>query len=95
MYRYWLTEDALNIIAPQERCALLHLDSDKEWSDFIERFWHRRASDPISLENDFRKEHYRRFVFANERLSTDIPGWKTDRGHISVLYGPPDKIKSI
>jgi GWxTD domain-containing protein len=93
-YRYWLTEDAAYIIAPEERCAFLQLGSDKERDQFVEQFWYRRNPDPESFENPFQKEHYRRIVFANNKFGTDIPGWQTDRGHIYIRYGPPDVLGS-
>jgi GWxTD domain-containing protein len=89
-YRYWLTEDAAYIIAPEERCAFLQLRFDGERDIFIEQFWYRRSPDPESFENPFQEEHYRRIIFANNKFGTDIPGWQTDRGHIYIQYGPPD-----
>jgi GWxTD domain-containing protein len=91
-YRFWLTEDVVYIIAPEERCAFLQLRSDEERDIFIEQFWRRRAPDPESLENEFQEEHYRRIVFANDKFGTDIPGWRTDRGHIYIQCGPPDEV---
>lgn len=93
-YRYWLTEDAAYIIAPEERCAFLQLRSDEERDIFIEQFWYRRNPDPESFENPFQEEHYRRIVFANNEFGTDIPGWQTDRGHIYIRYGPADVLAS-
>ena len=90
--RYWLDEDAFYIITPEERCEFLHLETVEERNWFIEQFWHRRASDPVSLDYDFKVEHYRRIVVANEKYGGQLPGWKTDRGRIHVLFGPPDSI---
>jgi len=39
-------------------------------------------------------EHYRRIAYGNEHFSFGIPGWKTDRGHIYILWGPPDEIET-
>jgi len=58
----------------------------------IEQFWHRRASDPISLDYDSKAEHYRRIVFANEKYGGQHSGWKTDRGRVYVVFGPPDSV---
>jgi GWxTD domain-containing protein len=91
-YRYWLAEDAVYIIAPEERCAYLQLSSNEEWDQFIDQFWTRRLSDAESLQNDYEEEHYRRIVFANENFSTTA-GWMTDRGHAYIQFGPPDKIE--
>ena len=90
--RYWLDEDAVYIITPGERCAFLRLETDEEREQFIEQFWIRRAADPISLDYDFKAEHYRRIVFSNEKYGGSLSGWKTDRGRIYVLFGPPDSV---
>jgi GWxTD domain-containing protein len=90
--RHWLDEDAVYIITPEERCAFLHLETDEERNQFIEQFWYRRASDPISLDYDFKIEHYRRIVSANEKYGGQLAGWKTDRGRVYVLFGPADSV---
>jgi GWxTD domain-containing protein len=92
--RFWLTEDVVFIISPEERCAFLHLDTDQERDQFIEQFWSRRAPDPTSLENSFKREYYERIVAANQKFSTQVPGWKTDRGQVYVMCGAPDSIES-
>lgn len=92
-YRAWLTEDVVYIIAPEERCAFLHLETSEERAQFVEQFWLRRSNSE-SPDNDFKDEHYRRILFANEKFSTEIPGWNTDRGYIYVVFGPPDRIES-
>jgi GWxTD domain-containing protein len=93
--RYWLAEDVVYIITPEERCAFLHLNTDEERAQFVEQFWYRRTVDPISLDYDFKTEHYRRIVFANEKYSGQLAGWKTDRGRIYVLFGPPDSVDLV
>jgi GWxTD domain-containing protein len=93
-YRYWLNEDVVYIISPEERCAFLELDSDQQRDIFIEQFWYQRNPDPTSQDNTFRDEHYRRIVFANEKFATEIPGWETDRGRVYIRYGPPDSVVS-
>ncbi len=92
--RFWLTEDAFYIISPQERCAFLLLSTDRERTQFIQQFWARRAPDPTSLDNSFELEHYKRIAFADEKYGERISGWKTDRGRIYILFGPPHSIES-
>jgi GWxTD domain-containing protein len=92
--RFWLTEDVVFIISPEERCAFLHLETDQERDQFVEQFWSRRAPDRTSLENSFKRQHYERIVAANQKFSTPVPGWKTDRGRSYVMFGPPDSIES-
>ncbi|MFZ3332153.1 MAG: GWxTD domain-containing protein [Candidatus Acidiferrales bacterium] len=93
-YKKWLNEDVVYIISPEERSAFLHLQTNEEREQFIEAFWQRRNPDPDSAENTFKEEHYRRIAYANEHYSSGIPGWKTDRGRIYIMWGPPDEIQS-
>ena len=93
-YRQWLTEDVTYIISPDERNAFLQLDTNEESEQFIEQFWLRRSSNPDLPENDFKEEHYRRIAYANEHYASGIPGWKTDRGRMYIMWGPPDEIES-
>jgi GWxTD domain-containing protein len=93
-YRKWLDEDVVYIITPEERSAFLHLATNEEREQFIEQFWQRRNPDPDSADNTFKEEHYRRIAYANEHYSSGIPGWKTDRGRIYIMWGPADEVES-
>ncbi|HEX8837811.1 MAG TPA: GWxTD domain-containing protein [Candidatus Acidoferrum sp.] len=93
-YRQWLTEDVTYIITPEERNAFLQLDTNEEREQFIEQFWLRRSSNPDLPDNDFKEEHYRRIAYANEHYASGIPGWKTDRGRMYIMWGPPDETDS-
>src|SRR6266566_1394904 len=93
-YRQWLTEDVTYIISPEERNAFLQLDTNEEREQFIEQFWLRRSSNPDLPDNDFKEEHYRRIAYANEHYASGIPGWKTDRGRMYIMWGPADEVES-
>ncbi len=93
-YRRWLNGPVGYIITPQERAAFLKLTTDAEREQFIEAFWERRNPNPGSAYNEYKEEFYRRIAYANEHYSSGIPGWKTDRGRIYIMYGPPDEISS-
>jgi GWxTD domain-containing protein len=93
-YKKWLNEDVTYIITSEEKNAFLHLSTNEEREQFIEQFWQRRNPDPDSPENTFKEEHYRRIAYANEHYASGIPGWKTDRGRIYIMWGPPDEIQS-
>jgi len=91
----WLEQDAIGIIiTPAEREAFLKLGTNEERDQFIETFWRNRNPDPDSPENPFKEEHYRRIAYANEHFASGVPGWKTDRGHLYILWGPPDEVES-
>jgi len=93
-YQKWVTEDVVYIITAEEKQAFAGLKADEEREKFIAQFWDRRNPVPGSAENQFRKEHYRRIAYVNDRYKGTIPGWKTDRGRIYITYGPPDEIES-
>ncbi|MGD0732493.1 MAG: GWxTD domain-containing protein [Terracidiphilus sp.] len=91
-YKSWLEQDVPYIISSEETRAFKSLSNDEEREAFIENFWLRRNPSPDSPDNEFREEHYRRIAYANEHFAAGKPGWKTDRGHIYIAYGPPDSI---
>ena len=93
-YKKWLNEDVAYIITDEERAAFKRLSTDEEREQFIEQFWLRRDPTPDTVENEYKEEHYRRIAYANDHYASGIPGWKTDRGRIYLMYGPPDEIES-
>src|SRR5256712_2605529 len=92
--RKWLDEDVAYIITNEERSAFKALKTDEEREQFIEQFWLRRDPTPDTVDNEFKEEHYARIADANERFASGIPGWKTDRGRIYIIWGKPDEIES-
>ncbi len=93
-YSKWLKEDVRWIITDNEREELFGLKNDNARDEFVKEFWERRNPTPGSTHNPFKEEHYRRLAFANEHFAAGIPGWKSDRGHIYIVRGSPDKITS-
>src|SRR5688500_1776914 len=94
-YEAWLNQDVVYIIADEERAAFQKLTSDDELQKFIEQFWLRRDPTPGTTQNEFKEEHYRRIAYANVRFgTTGRSGWRTDRGRMYIVYGPPDEIES-
>jgi len=90
-YKDWLEKDVTYIITDEERKAFKKLETDEERERFIEDFWRRRDPDPDTDENEYREEYYERIAYANEHFASGIPGWKTDRGRIYIMYGKPDE----
>ncbi|HEX8882084.1 MAG TPA: GWxTD domain-containing protein [Candidatus Acidoferrum sp.] len=95
-YSKWLNEDVVYIIEDAERAAFQKLTTDQERAHFVEQFWERRNPAPGSSENKFKEQHYHRLAYANQhfRTASGTPGWQTDRGHMLIVYGPPDEIDS-
>lgn len=93
-YKRWLSTDVDYIITKEEKRAFLALQTDEERENFIENFWRRRDPNPDTEENEYREEYYERIAYANEKFTSGIPGWKTDRGRIYIAWGKPDSIES-
>jgi GWxTD domain-containing protein len=93
-YKKWLDEDVSYIITDEERAAFRQLSNDEERDNFIEAFWQRRDPTPDTEENEFKEEHYQRIAYANEHFAAGVPGWKTDRGRIYIVFGKADEVES-
>jgi len=90
--RVWLMEEVPDIITEEERRAFLELGTAEEREQFIEIFWRNRNPEPESGVNAVKEEHYRRLAYADEHFASGVAGRKTDRGHIYIIWGPPDEI---
>ncbi|MBS1494375.1 MAG: GWxTD domain-containing protein [Bacteroidetes bacterium] len=70
-----------------------NLNTLEEKRKFMYAFWKKRDDSPMTPQNEFKINYFKRMNEANNRFKEDYnPGWKTDRGRIYVQYGPPDQI---
>ena len=53
-------------------------------------FPYHRDPTRYTVANEFKDEHYRRIAYAIDHFTSSVIGWKSDRGRIYVMYGPPD-----
>src|SRR5687767_1768412 len=90
-FKKWLQETVVYIIAPEEKQVFEKLSTPEERDAFVEQFWYRRDPDPKTSANEFKEEHYRRMAYANENFKSGIAGWKSDRGRVYIIHGPPDQ----
>ena len=56
-------------------------------------FWKNLDPSPSTKENELMEEYYRRVAFSIEAFTVGVEGWRSDRGMIYILYGPPDEIQ--
>jgi GWxTD domain-containing protein len=93
-YRKWLEEEVVYIITPKEKEVFLKLENDRERDLFIEAFWKQRDPNPVTPENEFKKEHFRRIAYANQWFGRDSPGpgWRSAMGRIYIMLGEPNSI---
>ncbi|MGQ9672383.1 MAG: GWxTD domain-containing protein [Candidatus Aminicenantales bacterium] len=94
-YRKWLEEEVVYIITPKEREVFLQLETDREREAFINAFWKQRDPEPLTPENEFKNEHYRRISYANQFFGREGPGagWRSAMGRIYILLGQPDQVE--
>lgn len=57
-----------------------------------DEFW-IKSGGSASRGREMIRIYYNRVYFANYYFSNTVPGWKTDRGMIYIVYGPPHDIK--
>lgn len=88
-YKKWL-EEAIYIISQNEKEVFSSLRADEERENFIKSFWRRRDPTPETPFNEYREEHYRRIEYANKHFFEGRIGWRTDRGRVYIMFGPPD-----
>ncbi len=88
--REWLQTEVQYFITEQERQVYQRLTTEEERERFMEDFWRRRDAG-MGRPGAFREEVSRRVAYANEYFHAGISGWKSDRGRIYILYGPPNR----
>ncbi len=82
------------IITPTEEKIFYKLKTDREREEFIKLFWTQRDPTPLTPENEFKKEYYKRLEYVNRFFGREEgkPGWATERGKFYLLLGPPKTI---
>lgn len=82
--------NARYLFTRNERKVFLNLRDNEARKHFIKLFWEIRDPSPESSENEFKEEMEERFLYISKYLKEGpVPGWKTDRGRIYILLGPP------
>lgn len=59
----------------------------------VDDFWLARAN-AMERSRELIRVYYNRVVYSNLYFTSNREGWKTDRGMIFILFGPPDRIRS-
>jgi len=77
------------IITSEERKLFVSLP-EVEKEAFREEFWLKRDPDSMTEENELKMEYFARLEKANELFFGEgREGYRSDRGRIYILYGPP------
>lgn len=89
----WTTGPVSLIMTTEEKNVWKKLKTPEDKMQFIKIFWARR--DPIlrTRENEFKEEFYTRVDYANQNFAEgSVPGWKSARGQVYIIFGPPSRI---
>ena len=61
--------------------------------EFINNYWADRDPDSNTLENELLVEFTNRVKFVNSKFSDLGKGWRSDRGRVYIIYGPPEMVE--
>jgi GWxTD domain-containing protein len=85
--------DQVRYIAKGSELKKMKKKQGEEKLEAFRDFWRQRDPTPDTEANELEEEYYRRVDFANQNFSTFLDGWKTDRGMVYILLGPPGEIE--
>ncbi len=88
------SEDAL--VAPLFYIATLteykNLKNADQKKRAVDDFWLKRAAS-MERSRELIRVYYNRVLYSNLYFTEGREGWKSDRGMIFILFGPPDRIR--
>jgi GWxTD domain-containing protein len=58
----------------------------------VDNFWLQRGNS-VERSRELIRVYYNRVVYSNLYFTSNKEGWKTDRGMIFILFGPPSRIR--
>jgi GWxTD domain-containing protein len=91
--KQWLEEVVPYIITSTEKEIFKNLPTEVDRGKFIVNFWKNRDPDKSTPVNEFKQDYYRRIAYANKFFGVGgTAGWRTERGRIFILLGPPNEI---
>lgn len=95
VYTYDLDKaiNQLRYIAKSKEIKKMKKANREEKMKLFKEFWNSKDPTPGTEENSVMEEYYRRVAICNSNFSTHEEGWKTDRGMVYILLGPPNEIE--
>jgi GWxTD domain-containing protein len=92
--RGWARGPVWYLMTHAEYAAYRRLRTEPARRGFIRQFWSLRDPLPETAENELEREFWRRVSTADGHFGQEIkPGWKTERGKIFIMLGPPENIE--
>ena len=81
----------LRYITTREEYELINNESNPKKA--VDKFWLSKASSNERARTLIRT-YYSRVQLANELFTSHCEGWRTDRGLISIIFGPPNFVRN-
>lgn len=85
------TKQMLYVATDKEIEIFKQLDKEAK-QYFLLDFWKSKDPDPITDENEFMREHFKRVVYADANFKGGV---ESDMGRIYITYGPPQDIERV
>jgi len=86
--------DQTRYIATKEEWKRLKKAKDDQRLEEYKKFWLRRDQTPGTELNEAMESYYTRIEYANQNFSAmQFQGWRTDRGMVYIILGPPDDVE--
>lgn len=93
-YSLWLAGPVARLATRDEVDRFKRLASDAEAKAFVDQFWQSRDPDPEYEGNSLRERFEERSREADRKFGEGgVPGRRSDRGTVFILYGPPEEEK--
>jgi GWxTD domain-containing protein len=90
----WIDGPVKHIMTIEEANLYRNLIRQEEKARFIEWFWARRDFNAETIRNEFQDEFNRRAKYADIHFNEGgLQGWRTARGRIYIILGPPSQEK--
>jgi GWxTD domain-containing protein len=80
------------IASPDELDKIKDAKSKKEKLKKYLEYWKQKDPTPTTDDNPVLDEYYRRVSYANEKFTHYVAGWRTDRGMVYIILGPPNNV---
>ncbi len=94
-FEKWIEDEVRWIASEAEKEAFKSLTTRESKNEFIEEFWKRRDPTPATTANEYKGGYYERWDYVNRQFREGMPGWRTDRGRVYLIHGPPDGVETL
>ncbi len=82
----------LRYLCSEEEYAEIINSSNKKLA--VDNFWLECAGDNTARARELIRIYYNRTLYANVYFTSFTQGWRTDRGMIYLMFGPPKNVKN-